>query len=110
MLDGLVKSPSVPPGGIALHLSSLRRTSKYASFLKILRARCAPLSPTTWWRVPSFARLASEAFYCAFSLMIFQAISVLAFGLGRFLLVPPTPEFERLLRGFLAIFDLGKFS
>jgi hypothetical protein len=42
--------------------------------------------------------------------MIFQEILVLAFGLGRFLLVPPTPEFERLLRGFLAIFDLGKFS
>jgi hypothetical protein len=35
---------------------------------------------------------------------------MLVFGLGPFLLIPPTPEFERLLRGFLAIFDLGKFS
>jgi hypothetical protein len=37
-------------------------------------------------------------------------VLVFVFGLGRFLLIPPTPEFERLLRGFLAIFDLGKFS
>ena len=54
--------------GVALHLSSLRRTHKCASFQKIIRARCAPLSPTTWWRVPSFARLASGAFYEAVSL------------------------------------------
>ena len=32
------------------------------------------------------------------------------FGLGPFLLIAPTPEFERLLRGFFAVFDLGKFS
>ena len=39
-----------------------------------------------------------------------QQVLVFVFGLGPLPLIPPTPEFERLLRGFFAIFDLGKFS
>ena len=50
-VDGLVKSPS----------TALRFNFSHCSVL--------PLSPTTWWRVPSLARLASGAFYCAVHFM-----------------------------------------
>ena len=65
MIDDTVKSPSVRRRRIALHLQSLRRTVKYASFLKMIRARCAPLSPASGFPVS-----------CALHLKLFTAPSL----------------------------------
>ena len=72
MIDDTVKSPSVRRRRIALHLQSLRRTVKYASFLKMIRARCAPLSPA-----PQAASTTSGfPVSCALHLKLFTAPSL----------------------------------